>query len=899
MTAKYIQPKSRPGLWLLLLLFGAAIAALLILPREGESPRRFVERVWQEARGVTAPPAEGESKPSPGGTPASTAADTVAVATGSVTLAAEGKSQFVIVHAPEAPETVREAAAELQHYLEKSTGARLPVVTSEPAEGAPAIYLGDGPWAVRAGINAADLPWEASRTLVRDGSVFIVGRDTADGTRTPQGGISAGTRNGVYFFLEEAAGIRWLLPGEDGEVVPEHGKLKVAAMDRTDAPAFERRVLPYSGKGEEVVRWRQRQRLGGSLEIYHGHHWKEAVPPELFAQHPDWFPLRGGDRVPPAGRYKIETTNPGLIAHYAQQAIEAFDRNPKLYSFSLSPSDSGGWSESPEALALQEKDPHGGRSVTPLVLKFYNDVARLVAEKHPDKVLPGYIYAEYLYPPAGGVPPMEPNLFPVVAPHISYGFTLYRDDIRQDWLGIMDAWAQASSHLGYYDLMNWWMQEIGAVMPVAVPIVRFVFENLREYPVVESVFLYGRSAWGSGGASNYILARLMWDPSLDPEALRREYFTQAYGPQAAVPLLAMDDLLDAAFAREYRENDQARYIPTPEMLRRIYRGENFASLRRLYTEAAAATMTEPQRRRLEMLGLNFSVLEWNLVSRGMLAADPASPFHRTSEEVFAAMSDPANLIALGEFRGTISEQAPPPTEVRLPETGIERPLRMDRSHAYRGDLLAVLYPLSDDQIEITPRIVNDQGAMLTYTAQNALGEIFGRGIFNNGEKVVLFGRAREPLFLTVHGPGTYSLEITGAPYAVRSLRKYETTRLHFQGRTTPLYVHVPAETTAWTFQINTDSPGETAAARIIDPKGQTVAEISTAETTTVRQELPNTPEGGFWTVEFVPPASGVVDDVRIELDGVSSWFVTDPALALIAERKDSADPDTDKEGAKR
>lgn len=906
MTAKHIPSKSRFGLWFFILLFGAALAALLVLPREGESPQQFVERVWNEGRGAAVEKAE-ESQGTEGAAtapPVVAAPATPAVspeaqgAEGSVTVASEGKSDYVIVHGPQAPATVREAAAELQHYLEKSTGARLPIVTAEPAEGAPAIYLGDGPWAVRAGIKAADLPWEASRILVRDGEILIVGRDTADGEVTPQGGISPGTRHGVYLFLEQALGVRWLLPGEDGEVVPEHRVLTVAGMDRTDAPSFERRRLPYTGDGDDVALWRQRQRLGGSLDIFHGHNWKPTVPPELFAQHPDWFPMRNGERVPPAGRYKLETTNPGLIAHYAQRAIEEFDRKPKLYSYSLSPSDSGGWSESPESMALQEKDPRGGHSVTPLVLKFYNDVARIVAEKHPDKVLPGYIYSTYLYPPAGGVPPVEPNVFLVVAPHISYGFTLYREDIRKDWLSVMDAWAGASNHLGYYDLMNWWQQEIGAIEPVAVPIVKFVFENLRRYPKVESVFLYGREAWGSGGASNYILARMMWDPSLDPEALRREYFTQAYGTQAAVPLLAMDDLLDTVFAHEYRENDQARYIPTPEMLRRIYSEENFAVLRRLYSEASAAPMTGAERKRLEMLGLNFSVLEWNLVSRGLLAAEPSSPFHRTDAAVLAALSDPANRIALGEFKGAQTKEAPPATTVRLPDTGIEHPLRMSRKHAYRGDLLVVFYPLEDDQIEITPQIFNDGGNMLTYTAQNGLGETLAQGVFTSGQKVVLFGRAREPLFLTVRaGSGSYNLGIVGAPYAVRSFMRACTAKasapgLHLQGRTTPLYIHVPAETQSWTFQMNTDSPRETAAAKIIDPQGQTVAEISTAESPTVRETLTNTPGGGFWTVQFVQPQLGVVDDVRVELEGVTSWFVTDPAQALIAERADGDKADS-------
>ncbi|HZK62074.1 MAG TPA: hypothetical protein VFC41_08345 [Anaerovoracaceae bacterium] len=44
------------------------------------------------------------------------------------------------------------------------------------------------------------------------------------------------------------------------------------------------------------------------------------------------------------------------------------------------------------ARALTEKDPEGNISYIPLVLKFYNDVARIVGKEFPDHKPGGYIY---------------------------------------------------------------------------------------------------------------------------------------------------------------------------------------------------------------------------------------------------------------------------------------------------------------------------------------------------------------------------------------------------------------------------------------------------------------------------------------------------------------------------
>ena len=191
-----------------------------------------------------------------------------------VTLVKEGRSGFVILHAPLAPASVRTAATELQHYLEKATRAKIPVVTNDAPS--PFIALGDTTVARAAGIVARDVPLEGFRIVSRDGNLFIVGPDTGDGEKTRQGGTSAGTLNGVYSFIEDYLDVRWLLPGEMGEDAPQRSTVLIPAIDRTNQPVFLNRRLPGVQNSQPAVQqWSQRQKLGYSMQLEHSHNWQQ------------------------------------------------------------------------------------------------------------------------------------------------------------------------------------------------------------------------------------------------------------------------------------------------------------------------------------------------------------------------------------------------------------------------------------------------------------------------------------------------------------------------------------------------------------------------------------------------------------------------------------------------
>ena len=269
-------------------------------------------------------------------------------------LVQKGRRSCVIVQAADAPGSVRKAAVELQRYVEKSTKAKLPIVAGDAPAQNPFIALGDSLEARAAGISVNDVPLEGYRLVSRGGNLFITGPDTPDKEPTPEGGTSTGTLNGVHTFIEDYLDVRWLLPGPMGGDVPSGATVLVPAVDRMEYPFFRNRRVPGMQNEQPAVQeWPARQKLGFTMKLKHSHNWQQVVPAALHEQHPDWFPGVDGKHPPVLGdRYKIVTTNPGLIQHYAQTAMAAFRKNPKLPVFSLPPTDSDGWNTGSASKAL-------------------------------------------------------------------------------------------------------------------------------------------------------------------------------------------------------------------------------------------------------------------------------------------------------------------------------------------------------------------------------------------------------------------------------------------------------------------------------------------------------------------------------------------------------------------
>jgi len=784
-----------------------------------------------------------------------------------LTIATGGQSDYAIYVPADAPASVRAAAKDLRRYLADATGATLPIVDA-PQE--PMIALGASPAATASGVNLDSVPLEGYRLKTAGRNLFILGPDLDP---TPQGGSSAGTRNGVSTFLERYVNVRWLCPGPDGDDVPQVETLTVPEMDTLEAPCFLNRRLPYTQQGRgDVKEWWARQKLGYSLLLSHGHNWERPIPASLFESHPDWFAMRGGKRVPPSGRYKLCVTNEAMMDAFAEAAIAYFSEDETRTCFSLSPADSAGWCECSECSKLYETDPRGQLSVTPAILHFYNGVAKRVGKVYPDKVLAGYVYAAYVFPPHNPIR-LEPNVYLVWAPSFDYGYTLFRPDLQDQWTALLAQWRQVTDRLAYYDLPIHAQTESGAPSAPGLKILSFLYPRLKSAGIT-GVYVYGIEAWGRANATNYLLAKLAWDPEADVEALFDEFCRRAYhegGDEIAQLLRLLDDETETYFVT----HPDARYQLTADMIQTIY-VPHLADIERLYEQAESQITDRKAKARLAMLGDNLKLFWYTLRQFKLASGTEDSPFYLPDTELVKFLTDQRDGLALQPRDDAGSGRKLP----RLVTGAAPRPANAGDLPPFvlRGDQHLVLQPDGAGEVVIQFARVTARGKLVSYSVTGPEGETVESGLVSADVPIRLdpAGAPVYHLFIAAGG-ASYGLSIEHAAWAADASAGKG---LHFLGHPAPVYFEVPAGTASFTLDLESDAPGETAAGILYDPSGREVARFDSSALGVDRKTIQPAP-AGWWKLVITEAATGVLDDVYVRVGApVSTWYGLDPSHLL-------------------
>ena len=222
-----------------------------------------------------------------------------------------GRTEIVI--APDVPKAVAFAAKEMKHFLGGVFGADVPVVNAPTAGNTP-VFLGANEWTKAVGIDVGKLARDAFRIVVTGKGAFIAGRD--DPKADPERALGStvwpnlyerATLFGAYEFLERYAGVRMYFPGELGEIMPRKAAISVPAADLTVVPSMtEARKFSYFGEGvwyegekRDVaatghLRWLNMYRLRMSTDnipFCHGLSHRGYL--ERFAgSHPEYFQLK-------------------------------------------------------------------------------------------------------------------------------------------------------------------------------------------------------------------------------------------------------------------------------------------------------------------------------------------------------------------------------------------------------------------------------------------------------------------------------------------------------------------------------------------------------------------------------------------------------------------------------
>ncbi len=815
--------------------------------------------------------------------------------TGAIGLVDQKASDWQICIPDDAVETVRLSAEELAHYFEKATGARLPVVEESQRKKGPIISLGATLAADAAGVQIGKgVSRDGYRMVTRGGDLYILGLDEPQGANKEDFNyISKGTLYGVYAFLERYLDIRWLTPGDLGEDVPAVSTLKLEPFDETFQPQMFYRVLEGLEQRSDplTARWKLRNRSGYNRKLEHRHHWQNVVPAELYKTHPEWFAEFGGKRLPPSGHYKLETTNPELVAFYAEKVKEAFRQNPGLASFSLSPTDGQGWSQSAASKALDEVAADGGVSVSRRVIGFYNGVAREVAKEFPDRLLCGYIYDRYFFPPADGVQTLEPNLFLMIAPLQNYGFRLFRPDVRQQFDQALDAWSTAATQWGYYDLPVTLMPNgAGLVTPPCLEILEHLYRRLHERQS-KAIYISGTPAFGYGGVLNYLLAQLNWDPSLSPRALAAEYYLRSYGPEAGDAMAQLDAWWEETFKAYYQQNSASYHI-TEKLVEELY-APNFAGLEKRFESALKLASTPKQVARLEEYGKNLSILQWLLRHRGLIPEGKDSRLYRTDAAIEELCQNADKELAIAPVKTftALSRTA----EGKLVGTPVADPVALLSGELkpmlLRGPSRWLIHPDGGK----SPQIVCTRMPLeeiVTYEIHDENQNRVASGVLTEGQAIRFPAQeGRTYLLDIISGRAAYGLKISDCRYALKVDGRFrDKLWLHeVNGEFPTLYVFPEEGAQETEIALSSISTNESVAADVINASGEVLASLDTSDAPLQKCLVQAQGQGGPLAIVFKKPKAGTPRYAFVQIPkGASQWLGVDPrSLLKVQQDKDT------------
>jgi hypothetical protein len=175
-----------------------------------------------------------------------------------------------------------------------------------------------------------------------------------------------------------------------GESIPRRAGLSLRDLDVVKQPAYLSRE--FSGYANaEGAEWCRHNGLRARLEFSHA--LGRAFPPDLFTEHPEWFPLLWGKRYQPSSTADRDW-QPNLAVketadHAARVALDAFSRQPSALSFSLGMNDTVRFDQGPETKSLVAPLRYfrGMPDYSPLVFAFMNRAAGTVSAAASDRYL--------------------------------------------------------------------------------------------------------------------------------------------------------------------------------------------------------------------------------------------------------------------------------------------------------------------------------------------------------------------------------------------------------------------------------------------------------------------------------------------------------------------------------
>lgn len=434
--------------------------------------------------------------------------------------------QIAVLCAPNASECVLYAREELVRLLGMAGIAVLqPAVLS--------IRLDD---------QAPGLPGGAFRRTVNETDICL---------EASQG---CGLLYAVYDLLEDL-GFRFL--ASDCEVIPT-APLFLETGTIQEAPAFRARELFWRDAMEGAFAARLRlnsarstltPRQGGKLMFYNFSHSFDTLVPvsQWFDTHPEYFSMRDGVRI--REKAQLCLSNPEVLALCIAGVRRWIRENPECKIFSVAMNDWYNPCECPACRAIDEEEGSQAGSV----IRFVNAIADDIASDYPDVLLHTFAYF-YCRKPPRHVRPRKNVIVRLCSIECCFSHPIGTCGKERGEIDVQNGsacnFADAAPGVSSFpeDLLGWskicdnlfiWDYTTNyANYLLPFPNFPVLQANLQMFhrSGVKGVFEQGNFSHGQcsalGQLKTYLLAKWLWDPYQDEDALITDFVRGYYGAAA-------------------------------------------------------------------------------------------------------------------------------------------------------------------------------------------------------------------------------------------------------------------------------------------------------------------------------------------------------------------------------
>ncbi len=497
-----------------------------------------------------------------------------------MTFVKEGKAVSRIIVADK--DTINRKAADLlQDFVQRISGARLPIVENAQAKKGD-IVIGQG--------NTEGLTEDGFRLATQEGILRI------------SSGGDKGAIYGVVTLLDDYLGVEYYTAHT--YTLEKKPTIEIPELDRAENPSFRYRQTQSYAIQEDPI-YKMWFRLEEPNEVFANNLWvhtfDKILPSAEFGEsHPEYYSYINGERRPgSASQWCL--TNPEVFEIVAHRVDSIFRANPDKKMISISQND-GNFTNCtcPACKALDEQE---GGTPSGSLIHFLNKLAA----RFPDKEFSTLAYLFTMHPPKQVKPLPNVNIM-LCDIDCRREVPLTDNASGQDFMRAMEGWSKISDNIFVWD---YGINFDCYLSPFPnFPILQKNMQLFKDHHVTMHFSQIAGSKCGTFTEMRaYIVSKLMWNTQQDVDSLMKQ-FMQGYYGAAAPYLYQYEKLLEGALLGSGQ--DLWIFDSPVSHKKGMLNAHCLKRYNELFDQAEKAVADSPElldRVRIERLTLQYSELE--------------------------------------------------------------------------------------------------------------------------------------------------------------------------------------------------------------------------------------------------------------------------------------------------